>query len=49
MTQNTIYGLLGVFALVLVVLAAYVIYQQQTQPRLEIRVDSTGIQVYGNG
>jgi hypothetical protein len=49
MTRNGIYGVLGVFALVIVLLAAYVVYQQQTRPQLEVRVDSTGIQVNGNG
>jgi hypothetical protein len=49
MTQNIIFGLLGVFAPVIVLLGAYTVYQQQTQPRLEIRVDSTGIQDTGNG
>lgn len=48
MTRNGIYSLLGVLALVIVALAAYLVYQQQTQPRLEIRVDGNGIQVNGN-
>lgn len=49
MTQNTMYGLLGVMVLALMLLVGYLIYQQQTQPRLELKVDSHGIQVTGNG
>ena len=49
MTRNGLYGLVGVLALVVVILAGYMIYQQQTQPKLEIRLDGDGLQVNGNG
>jgi hypothetical protein len=49
MTRTTLYGVVGILTLLVVVLAAYLLYEQQKQPRLEIKVDNQGIQVNGNG
>ena len=49
MSRNGLYVLIGLLALIVVGLAGYMIYQQSQEPSLEIRVDSNGIQVNGNG
>jgi hypothetical protein len=49
MSRNGLYVLIGLLALIVVGLAGYMIYQQSQEPSLEIRVDSQGIQVNGNG
>jgi hypothetical protein len=49
MSRNGLYVLIGLLALIVVGLAGYMIYQQSQEPSLEIRVDSQGIQVTGNG
>jgi hypothetical protein len=49
MTRNGLYGLVGALALIVVILVGYMIYQQQNQPKLEIRLDGDGLQVNGNG
>jgi len=49
MSRNGLYVLIGLLALIVVGLAGYMIYQQSQEPSLEIRVDSKGIQVNGNG
>ncbi len=49
MSRNGLYVLIGLLALIVVGLAGYMIYQQSQEPSLEIRVNSQGIQVSGNG
>ena len=49
MSRNGLYALIGILALIVVALGGYMLYQQSQQPSLEIKVDSTGIQVNGNG
>lgn len=49
MSRNGLYVLIGLLALIVVGLAGYMLYQQSQEPSLEIRVDSNGIQVNGNG
>jgi hypothetical protein len=49
MTRNGLYGLVGALALLVLVLGAYLIYQEQNKPRLEIKVGGAGIEVNGNG
>jgi len=49
MTRNGLYTLIGVLVVVAVALGGYLLYQQSQQPSLEVRVDSNGIQVEGNG
>ena len=49
MSRNGLYVLIGLLALIVVGLAGYMIYQQSQEPSLEIKVDSNGIQVNGNG
>jgi hypothetical protein len=49
MTRNTLYGVVGILTILVVALAAYLVYEQQKAPGLQIKVDSQGIQVDGNG
>jgi len=49
MSRNGLYVLIGLLALIVVGLAGYMLYQQSQEPSLEIKVDSNGIQVNGNG
>ena len=49
MSRNGLYALIGILAVIVVALGGYMLYQQSQQPSLEIRVDSNGIQVSGNG
>lgn len=49
MSRNGLYTLIGILALIVVALGGYMLYQQSQQPSLEIKVDSNGIQVNGNG
>lgn len=49
MSRNGLYALIGILALIVVSLGGYMIYQQSQRPSLEIKVDSNGIQVNGNG
>ena len=49
MNRNGLYALIGVLAVIVVALGAYFVYQEQQKPKLEIKVDSNGLQVNGNG
>lgn len=49
MTRNGLYALIGILVIIVVALGGYMLYQQSQQPSLEIKVDSNGIQVNGNG
>jgi hypothetical protein len=49
MSRNGLYALIGVLLIVVVALAGYMIYEQSREPRLEIKLDQSGIQVNGNG
>jgi hypothetical protein len=49
MSRNGLYALIGILAIIVVVLGGYMLYQQSQQPSLEIKVDSGGIKVTGNG
>ncbi len=49
MSRNGLYALIGVLAIIVVALGGYMLYQQSQQPSLEIKVDSNGIKVSGNG
>jgi hypothetical protein len=49
MSRSGLYVLIGLLALIVVGLAGYMFYQQSQEPSLEIKVDSNGIQVNGNG
>jgi hypothetical protein len=48
-SRNGLYALIGILALIIVALGGYMLYHQSQQPSLEIKVDSNGIQVNGNG
>jgi hypothetical protein len=48
-SRNGLYALVGVLAIIVVALGGYMLYQQSQQPSLEIKVDSNGLQVNGNG
>lgn len=49
MSRNGLYALIGMLLLIVVGLVGYMIYQQSQEPSLEIRLDSNGVQVTGNG
>ncbi len=49
MSRNGLYALIGMLMLIVVGLVGYMIYQQSQEPSLEIRLDSKGVQVTGNG
>lgn len=49
MNRNGLYLLIGILLVAVVGLGGYLIYEQQTQPGLAIKVDENGIQVNGNG
>ena len=49
MSRNGLYALIGILAIIVVALGGYMLYQQSQKPSLEIKVDSNGIQVNGNG
>lgn len=48
MTRNSLYLLIGALLVVALGLGIY-IYNEQTKPGLEIRVDQNGLTVDGNG
>ena len=48
MTRSSLYFVLAILAVALVGLAGYVVYQQNQQPSLEIKVDGNGIKIDGN-
>jgi hypothetical protein len=47
MSRNGLYGLVIVLVVVLIGLGFY-IYQQQTRPGIEMRVDGNGVSIQGN-
>jgi hypothetical protein len=49
MNRSGLYALIGVLAIIVVALGGYMLYQQSQQPSLEIKVDSNGIRIDGNG
>jgi hypothetical protein len=49
MSRNTLYGLIGVLAVIVVGFGIYFIYQEQQKPALEIKVNEQGISIDGNG
>lgn len=49
MSRNSLYGLIGLLAVVIVGFAIYFIYQEQQKPGLEIKVTDQGIKIDGNG
>jgi hypothetical protein len=48
-SRNGLYALIGLLVLIVVGLGGYMLYQHSQQPSLEIKVDSNGIRVNGNG
>jgi hypothetical protein len=49
MSRNGLYALIGLLVIIVIALGGYILYQQSREPSLEIRVDSNGIRVDGNG
>jgi hypothetical protein len=49
MSRNGLYTLIGVLVLAVVALGGYLVYEQSQKPKLEIKLDQSGIQVQGNG
>ncbi len=48
MTRSSLYFVLAALAVLVVGMAAYIVYQQNQQPSLEIKVDGQGIRIDGN-
>jgi len=48
-SRNGLYLLIAALLLIVAGLVGYLIYQQSQEPHLDIKVDSNGIQVNGNG
>lgn len=48
MSRNGLYAVIAILLAVLVGIGIYV-YQQQTRPGIEVRVDDGGISIDGNG
>ena len=48
MTRNSLYFAVAVLAVLAVGLVGYIVYQQNQQPSLEIRVGEQGIRIDGN-
>ncbi len=49
MSRNSLFGLIGLLAVIVVGFGIYFVYQEQNKPGLEIKVDKGGISVNGNG
>jgi hypothetical protein len=49
MSRNGLYALIGLLVIIVIALGGYMLYQQSQKPSLEVRVDSNGIHVNGNG
>jgi hypothetical protein len=49
MSRNGLYTLIGVLVIAIVALGGYLLYDQSQKPKLEIKLDQSGIQVQGNG
>jgi hypothetical protein len=48
MTRSSLYFIVIALAVLAVGLAGYIVYQQNQQPSLEIKVDGNGIKIDGN-
>lgn len=48
MSRNGLYAVIAILVVALVAVAIYT-YQEQTRPGLEVRVDSQGVSIDGNG
>jgi hypothetical protein len=48
MSRNGLYAVIAILLVALVGIGIY-IYQQQTRPGIEVRVDEQGISIDGNG
>ena len=49
MNRNGLYASIGLLVIIVVGLGGYMLYQQSQKPSLEIKVDSSGIRIDGNG
>ena len=49
MSRNSLYGLIGLLAVIVVGFGIYYFYQEQQKPALEIKVNEQGISIDGNG
>lgn len=49
MSRNSLYLLIAALAVIVIGLGTYMIYQNQQQPQLEIRLDEQGLSIDGNG
>lgn len=48
MTRSSLYFVVAALAVIALGLAGYIVYQQNQQPSLEIKVDGNGIKIDGN-
>ena len=48
MSRNGLYAVIAILLVALIGIGIYV-YQQQTRPSIEVRVDEQGISIDGNG
>lgn len=48
MTRSSLYFVVAALAVLAIGLAGYIVYQQNQQPSLEIKVDGNGIKIDGN-
>lgn len=48
MSRNSLYGVIAILVIALLAFGIY-IYQQQSRPGIEVRVDEQGISIDGNG
>lgn len=48
MSRNSLYLVLAVLAVAVIAFGIYWVYQEQQQPRLEIRLDDQGLTIDGN-
>lgn len=48
MTRSSLYFIVIALAVLAIGLAGYIVYQQNQQPSLEIKVDGNGIKIDGN-
>lgn len=48
MTRSSLYFIVIALAVLAVGLAGYIVYQQNQQPSLQIKVDGNGIKIDGN-
>lgn len=49
MSRSALYLIIGILIAAVIGIGAYLIYQEQNRPGLQIEVDDTGISIEGSG